>query len=70
MYGIRLRLKTTITGDLQDEIIGAAFVFGKIVLMSSLAICGVEEREGWCWRRLGSLFSSRVCVCVCVAVGG
>lgn len=36
-------LKTTITGDIQIEIIGGAFSVGKIVLMSGLAIRGQEE---------------------------
>lgn len=36
-------LKTTITGDIQIEIIGGAFFVGKIVLMSGLAIRGQEE---------------------------
>lgn len=47
MYGIRISLKTTITGDIQIEITeNAFFLLRKIVLMSGLAICGVEGREG------------------------
>lgn len=55
MYGIRLGLKTTITGDTQIEIIGAPFILcRKIVVMSSLAIGGVGAR------------GRAQCACVCV----
>lgn len=46
MYEIKLRLKTTITGDIQIEIIGGAVLLRKIVLMSGLSIRRVEGREG------------------------
>ena len=75
MYGISLSLKTTITGDIQIEITGAAFLLRKIVLMSGLAIRGVEGREGLLLLLLEetvNVFSLQmpacVCVCVCVCV--
>lgn len=74
MYGIRLSLKTTITGDIQIEIIGAAFFVEEN--------CPNERFGDWWGGREGrvgaggdceSLFSSSVCVCMCVlgrCVGG
>lgn len=72
MYGIRLSLKTTITGDIQIEIIGEAFLLRKIVLMSGLAIGGVEGREGLVLvlEETVKVFSLQVCVWRCVCWGG
>jgi len=61
MYGISLSLKTTITGDIQIEIIGAAFCVEENCPNERFGGGGGREGGGG---DCGSLFSSSVCVCV------
>lgn len=70
MYGIKLLLKTTITGDIQIEIIGVAFLLRKIVLMSGLAIHRVEGREGLVLVSEENVKVFSLWVCVCDDSGG